>query len=130
MKKSCLLPALRSALAAGMLCLACALNLNAADTPAPAGTLVAVDAKTDATWLARARAAYPLDRCPVCGDKLETGADAKAPEYIYRQAGRPDQLVRFCDDGDDCVARFKQDPAKYLAKITAAKAAAVVPGPH
>jgi len=116
-------PSLRSALAAGMLCLAFALPALAADVPAPAGTLVAVDAKTNAAWLTQARATYPLDRCPVCGDKLEPGADAKNPEYIYRQAGQLDRLVRFCED-EECIPAFKKDPAKYLAKIDAAKKAA------
>jgi YHS domain-containing protein len=91
-------------------------------TPAPTATLVPVSAKTDAAWLAKARATYGLDHCPVCGDKL----DAKSPEYVYRQAGQPDRLVRFCDE-EECVAKFKQDPEKFLkviAEAAAEKAAA------
>lgn len=94
-------------------------------SPAPAGVLLPVDAKTDAAWLAKARANYPLTRCLVCGDKLESGGDGKNTEYIYRQAGQPDRLVRFCDD-TDCVPSFKKEPGKYLQVIddaTATKAA-------
>lgn len=86
--------------------------------PTPAGTLVPVNAKTDAAWLAKARAAYALDRCPVCGDKL----DDKSPEYIYREAGHPDRLVRFCGDAE-CVPAFSKEPEKYLRMVDdAAKA--------
>jgi YHS domain-containing protein len=86
-------------------------------TPAnvTAGVLVPVDATTDKTWLAQARADYPLTRCPVCGDKL----DSKSPDYVYRQSGKPDRLVRFCDE-DECVVSFKKDPEKYLKVIDAA----------
>jgi hypothetical protein len=123
---------LRSALAASVLAAALTLSAHDHDTPAagaakaPAGVLVPVDAKTDAHWLAQARAAYPLDQCPVCHDKLAVGAGAKSAEYIYRQAGQPDRLLRFCDC-DDCEVNFQKDPDKYLkalAEATAAKAAA------
>ncbi|MES1166662.1 MAG: hypothetical protein ABUL68_01535 [Pseudomonadota bacterium] len=93
-----------------------------AATPAPAGTLVPVSAKTDAAWLAKARAAYGLDHCPVCGDKL----DAKSPEYIYRQPSQPDRLVRFCDEVE-CVSNFRKDPDKYLKLIDEASATKAAP---
>jgi YHS domain-containing protein len=85
------------------------------------GVLVPVDGITDKAWLAQARAAYPLTRCPVCGDKL----DGKSPEYVYRQSGKPDRLVRFCDE-DECLVSFKKEPEKYLKIIddAATKAAA------
>jgi YHS domain-containing protein len=99
---------------------------RAAADQAPAhaagGTLAPVGVNTDPAWLAQARAAYALDRCPVCGDKL----DEKSPDYIYQRAGKSDRLVRFCGD-DDCVPNFKKDPDKYLKLIddaAAAKAAA------
>jgi YHS domain-containing protein len=125
------LPKLIVALATGSLL--AALPLSAHDghepdptsTPAPAGTLVPVSAKTDATWLAKARAAYALDRCPVCGDKL----DDKSPEYIYQQAGKPDRLVRFCGDAE-CVPAFSKEPEKYLRMIDDAAAKAHVGTGH
>ena len=85
--------------------------------PVPsAGVLFAVDAKTDAAWLTKARAEYPVDFCPVCDDKIAREASPKVPEYIYRVAGKPDRLVRFCAD-DDCVPNFKKDADKYLKTI-------------
>ena len=89
-----------------------------ASSHATVGDLIPVGASTDSTWLARARADYPLDHCPVCGDKL----DSKSPEYVYRQPGQPDQLLRFCDE-EECVASFRKDPAKYLGMINAASTA-------
>jgi len=124
MKNRFSLPSFRSALAAGLLLIAPLLRLGAGDdhsqpsAQAPAGALIPVNAKTDAVWLAHARAAYALDRCPVCDDKLE----AKSPDYIYRQAGQPDRLVRLCGD-EECVPNFLKDPAKYLKMIDAAAAA-------
>ena len=117
----------RAALAVGLLF--AALTLSAHDgkdhdkTPAKpsAGVLVAVDAKTDAAWLNKARADYPVDFCPVCDDKIAREASPKVPEYIYRVAGKPDRLVRFCAD-DDCVPNFKKDPDKYLKMIDDAAA--------
>jgi YHS domain-containing protein len=54
--------------------------------------------------------AYPLDTCVVSGEKLgEMGAPV---DYIYKAEGKPDRLVRFCCT--KCVAKFKNDPAKYL----------------
>jgi hypothetical protein len=93
-----------------------------AKAAATVGVLAPVDAKTDATWLAQARATYPLDFCPVCDDKIPAGASPKVPEYTYRVAGQPDRLVRFCSD-DDCIPKFKSDPAKYLKMIDDAAAA-------
>lgn len=73
-----------------------------------------------AAWLATAKAAYPLDTCVVSGDKLE-GGDMGAPiDYVYKQEGKPDRLIRFCCK--DCVKDFNKDPAKYLAMIDAAAA--------
>ncbi len=100
---------------------------NQAPAHAPAGVLVPVDAKTDATWLTKARVAYPLDRCPVCDDKIEATASSNVPEYIYRVAGKPDRLVRFCNDAE-CVPSFKKDPDKYL-QMTEETAATKTPVP-
>jgi hypothetical protein len=84
------------------------------------GELVPVTAKTDATWLAKARADYPLTTCAVSGDKLEGGDMGKPQEFIYKETGKPDQFVRFCCK--DCVKDFQKEPAKYLKTITDADA--------
>ena len=88
--------------------------------PAATGKFAPVDDKTDATWLAKARAAYPLETCVVSEEKL--GGMGKPPEYVYQQAGQPDRLVRFCCKS--CVADFAKEPAKYLTVIDAAAAKA------
>ena len=84
--------------------------------PAP-GRLVEPTAQ-DAAWLAKARADYPLDRCVVSGDKFDGGKMGKPQDYIYREAGKPDRLVRFCCK--DCLNDFNEDPAKYLKLIDSA----------
>jgi YHS domain-containing protein len=93
------------------LCLAS--SLPAADAAAgellPAGDQVT-------PWLTEARAAYPLKTCLISGEEL--GGMGEPADYIYRQSGQPDQLVRFCCKM--CVAKFKKDPAKYLAQLSAA----------
>ena len=67
-----------------------------------------------ATADAAAIVAYPLTTCVVSGDKL--GGDMGAPfDYIYKEDGKPDRLVRFCCKG--CLKDFKKDPAKYLKMI-------------
>jgi hypothetical protein len=68
--------------------------------------------------LAKARAEYPTPSCVVTGEHLEAG---KIVEYVHQQEGKPDRLVRLCCN--KCVARFKANPAKYLAKLDAAAAA-------
>ena len=72
----------------------------------------------DAEARAKARAAYPTPNCVVSGEHLEGG---KIVEYVYKQEGKPDRLVRLCCN--KCVARFKGNPAKYLEKLDAAEAA-------
>lgn len=59
-----------------------------------------------------AEAKYPLDTCVVSGQKLGQMGD---PVVIQHEG----QEVRFCCGG--CVNAFKKDPAKYLAKIEAAR---------
>jgi hypothetical protein len=87
-----------------------------ATAKAKTGKLVPVTEK-DAAWAAKARKEYPLDVCLTSDEKL--GSMGKSPEYIYRVDGQPDRLVVFCCDG--CEEDFLQEPAKYLAKIDAAK---------
>ena len=60
---------------------------------------------------------YPLKVCAVSGEDL--GSMGEPFDYIHQEAGQPDRLVRMCCDG--CLKKFKQEPAKYLARIDAAK---------
>lgn len=94
-----------------LLCLMATAALWAAETPA--GELVPPTDK-DAAWLAEARAAYPLKTCLVSEEEL--GGMGKPAEFVYRQPGQPDRLVRFCCKM--CVPKFKKDPAKYLAQLS------------
>lgn len=107
--------------------LAIATVLTAAQKPAaiessaasaPAGKLIRVSEK-DAAWAAKERKAYPLTVCVASDEDL--GSMGDSPEYIYRVAGQRDRLVVFCCEG--CEEDFLKEPAKYLAKIDAAKAA-------
>lgn len=73
----------------------------------------AVDVSTEAT------PAYPLDTCVVSGEKL--GEMGPPIDYIHKEAGKSDRLVRFCCKM--CISKFKKDPAKYLKLIDEASAA-------
>ena len=53
------------------------------------------------------------------GEHLEAG---KIVEYVYKQEGKPDRLVRLCCH--KCEARFKNNPARSLEKLDAAAAKA------
>ncbi len=72
----------------------------------------------DAGWLAQAKAEYPLKTCVVSEEEIGTMGDGI--EHVYRQAGKPDRLVRFCCKG--CLKDFNKDPAKYLKVIDEAAA--------
>ena len=61
---------------------------------------------------AKTRAGYPLPYCIVSGEHLDAG---QVVEYVHREPGRPDRLMRFCCR--KCLARFKADPAAYLKKL-------------
>ena len=82
------------------------------------GKLIPLSEK-DAEWAASARKAYPLKTCLTSDEAL--GSMGDSPEYIYRVEGKPDQLVVFCCDGSN--EDFIKDPAPYLPKLDAAKAA-------
>jgi hypothetical protein len=71
----------------------------------------------DAAAIAKARASYPLKTCLVA-DEAFTSID-KAVGHVHRVAGQPDRVIFVCCN--DCVADFKAAPAKYLAKLDAAK---------
>ncbi len=83
----------------------------------------AQDAKktTPPSASADAKAAYPLTTCVVSGENLEEGDMGGPVDYIYKVAGKPDRLVRFCCKM--CVPKFEKDPAKYLKKLDDAAAA-------
>jgi hypothetical protein len=86
------------------------------------GSFIKADeARVSAEWLAKAKAEYPLDACMVSEDKLEGGDMGPPVDYVYRQEGKPDRLVRLCCN--HCVRDFKKDPAKYLKMIDKAAAA-------
>lgn len=70
---------------------------------------------------AQAVADYPVDYCVVSGDKLEDGDMGPPVNYVYKQEGKPDRLVRFCCKG--CIKDFNKDPEKYLQAIDEAAAA-------
>jgi hypothetical protein len=75
--------------------------------------------KENAVGPAGAKAGYPLTTCVVSGDKL--GGDMGDPvDYVYKQSGKPDRLIRFCCK--DCIKDFEKDPAQYVKKLDEAAA--------
>jgi hypothetical protein len=97
--------------------------LSAAGTPQPAAKTTAIAATDPATTPSEASAAegYPLTTCVVSGEPLDAGHAGGFFDYIHKDPGKPDRLVRFCCRA--CIKEFKKDTAKYLAKIDAATAA-------
>ena len=69
-----------------------------------------------------AAAPYPLTTCVVSGDSLNDPEMGTPVDFVYKQEGQPDRLLKFCCK--PCIGKFKKDPAKYLAKLDAAEAAA------
>jgi len=59
---------------------------------------------------ASSKASYPLTKCVVSGEDLGDNP------YVFTHNG---QTVKLCCK--DCLAKFDQEPEKYLAKITPAK---------
>jgi hypothetical protein len=80
---------------------------------APGCPVFAVDQAPEVR--AKARADYPTPLCVVSGEHLEAG---NIVEFVYKQDGKPDRLVRLCCH--KCERRFKASPAKYLEKLDAA----------
>ena len=68
-------------------------------------------AQIDAAYIEQQLASYPLETCPVSGEKL--GGMGKPIDYLYGT-----RLVRFCCKG--CMKELKKDPKSILAKIDAA----------
>lgn len=95
------------------------ITLIAAGTPAFAHN--GHDHAGEASDSAAAVASYPVSTCVVSGDKLEAGDMGPIIDYIHKEEGKPDRLVRLCCKG--CVKDFKKDPAKYLKMIDDAAAA-------
>jgi hypothetical protein len=60
---------------------------------------------------------YPLKTCVVSDEEL--GSMGEDVAYLHKVDGQPDREVRFCCKM--CIARFKKDPATYLAKLDAAQ---------
>ncbi len=107
----------RALLSAALIALT-ATALTAGDTPAP------VKPSTEpsiAPSEPSAKETYPLTTCVVSGEPLDAGHAGGSFDYIHKEAGKPDRLVRFCCKA--CLKDFKKDPAKYLAKIDAAAGA-------
>jgi len=75
----------------------------------PAKTMAAIDAALIEAQLA----SYPLDTCPVSGEKL--GEMGEPINYLYGT-----RLVRLCCKG--CVKTIQKKPAEVLAKLDAATA--------
>lgn len=102
---------------------ALALTLVACDDgsdSAPAGgppAIPAVPATQPAISDAASSAAdgYPIDVCILSGEKLGSMGDP----IVMKHEGTE---VRLCCAG--CVDEFKKNPAKYVAKLAAAKASA------
>jgi hypothetical protein len=81
----------------------------------------AAPAAPDAAWLAKAKAEYPLKTCVVSDEEIG-GSMGEGIDFVYKQEGKPDRLVRFCCK--DCRKDFDKEPAKYLKLIDEAAAKA------
>lgn len=96
----------------GSASLAVAADNHAKDSSAAADS-------TSPEWLAQAKASYPLSTCVVSDEQL--GGEKEKPfDYVHKEAGKPDRLIRFCCE--DCLADFKKEPAKYLKQLDTAAA--------
>ena len=61
--------------------------------------------------------AYPLATCVVSGEPLDSMDGPYI--HVHKEAGKPDREIRLCCKG--CLKKFSKDPAKYIAKLDAAK---------
>lgn len=84
-----------------------------------AGSALAHEAHNKAKGTAD-KAPYPMTTCVVSGDKLEDGEMGPPIDYVYKEAGKPDRIVRLCCKS--CVKDFNKDPQKYLKMIDDAAA--------
>lgn len=69
-------------------------------------------AHLDAAVIRAQKKSYPLDRCVVSGEKL--GEMGEPVDFVHGN-----RLIRFCCKM--CIRKFRRHPAKYLAKLAAAK---------
>ena len=69
----------------------------------------------------QAKSSYPLTTCVVSGEKLEANEMGGPVDYVYKEAGKPDRLVRLCCE--HCIPKFEKEPAKYLQQLDEAQAA-------
>jgi hypothetical protein len=99
-----------------VLCALAGFGASAADDSGQK-TAVAVgqvaDAEKDKGIAAQQEASYPLKKCVVSG---KTTGGSEAVNYVHK-----DRLVKLCGKG--CITKFEANPAKYLAKLDAAKTA-------
>ena|SRR5882724_6979089 len=111
------------ALAAGLFTASAAVahegHKDEAGQHAEKGVLVPVKDK-NSEWYKKAKAEYPSDSCVVSEDKLEGGEMGLSQEFIYREEGKPDRLVRLCCK--DCVKDFNKNPSKYMKMLDEAAA--------
>jgi YHS domain-containing protein len=75
-------------------------------------------ATVDAALVKQQLPFYPLETCPVSGEKL--GKMGTPVDFVYRN-----RLVRFCCKS--CTPKFLEDPDKFVAKLDAAVVAAQGP---
>lgn len=80
-------------------------------------TAACTGAETAELAAATTHANHPPKTCVVSGGKL--GGMGKPVAYVHKQDGQPDRTVMFCCKA--CIRKFQKDPAKYLAKLEAAK---------
>lgn len=83
---------------------------DAADSYCPTGLCSFMSAATNPTVATAAT-------CVVSGEKL--GSMGKPIQYVHKEAGKPDRIIQLCCA--TCIDDFKENPAKYLAKLDAAK---------
>lgn len=81
--------------------------------PAPAPDMVPPGAPAGSDTTTSRGETYPLDVCIVSGHKL----GGMGEPVVYQHEGVE---VRFCCA--ECIDEFKKEPAKYMAKLAAAKA--------
>jgi len=79
-----------------------------------AGISLAAEAgKGEAAWLEKAKAEYTLKTCVVSGQAL--GEMGEPIDFVYKQEGKPDRLVRLCCKA--CLKSFRSNPGKYLKQL-------------
>jgi len=96
---------------------ACSESNEATAPPAPDTEAAPVETADEATQAA-AEAAYPLDTCAVSGEKLGSMGDPVVLTIDNR-------TVKLCCSG--CESQLREEPAKYLAMLDAAKAGTHAP---